>query len=219
MDLKSVTSAEALAGAAGDELVEAWLVLTRAIADRALVSPDSLVGDVAEGPTFDEQIETLEHTRRSLERAAEVASLVSRSADAVMRVVADAHEGVVRQHDHLSWTHLAGDDSYPLAVGEFAADSLAPVLGMRSGSVASMADDAATLRSRHPWMLAECLAGRARFATATVISDELDHIVEPEALARVTDLVGEVRCAPHGRQCRAAARAEAPACPGARSGG
>lgn len=33
------------------------------------------------------------------------------------------------------------------------------------------------------------VTGRARFATATVISDELDHIVEPEALARVTDLV------------------------------
>ena len=95
MDLRLVTSAEALAGAAGDELVEAWLVLTRAIADRALVSPDSLVGDVAEGPTFDEQIETLEHTRRSLERAAEVASLVTRSADPVMRDVDVPGMGVV----------------------------------------------------------------------------------------------------------------------------
>ena len=63
------------------------------------------------------------------------------------------------------------------------------------------------------------VTGRARFATATINSDELDHIVEPEALARVTDLVEKSGAHRMGgsaarRHVRKLLRA-----PGARSGG
>ncbi|MCT1987816.1 HNH endonuclease [Dermacoccus abyssi] len=172
-------TADAVSRMPREQLLAAWTVLTEAVVEQALVSVSSLLDLPEIGASLDERITESVETARQLEGAAAAVLTISRSADALVRVMAAEHAEAVRQVEALEFEHLR-DVSYPLAPGEFAGDSFGPALGMSSGAAGAMADDAAQLRCRHPELLRSALRGEVRFATVAAIASELEHVEAPD---------------------------------------
>lgn len=172
-------TADAVSRMPSEQLLAAWTVLTEVVVEQALVSVSPLLKLPEIGASLDERITESVETARQLESAAAAVLTISRSADALVRVMAAEHAEAVRQVEALEFEHLR-DASYPLVPGEFAGDSFGPALGMSSGAAGAMADDAAQLRCRHPELLRSALRGEVRFATVAAIASELEHAEAPD---------------------------------------
>lgn len=103
MDQTLAVTAETVAAMPSTELVGAWVLLTRAIAEQALADPERLApcsGD-ALPRTFDERHTRTFTLQAQLEDIAVAAQEVTRAADAVLHAVAVEHEDTVAQRAHL----------------------------------------------------------------------------------------------------------------------
>lgn len=179
-----------LAELPANELLDAWESLSAVVAERARKEPKSLTSAPDGGGTVDGRLDALMTTRREFERAAEVAQRVSRRADAVVHLIAGAHHEAVTAYDKLSAVEIESAQAYPVEAGEYAAAALAASLGLSTPAARSMAAAAASLRRRHPRLLASSVAGDGAMRVAGMLADELAHLDEENALRVESALVG-----------------------------
>ena len=190
MDQTLAVTAETVAAMPSTELVGAWVLLTRAIAEQALADPERLApcsGD-ALPRTFDERHTRTFTLQAQLEDIAVAAQEVTRAADAVLHAVAVEHEDTVAQRAHLDEENYGLCERPPTA-GEFAGDDLGNALGCSSATASRLAVDGRMLRDRAPALHELTLRGACRTMVAATLAREMAHLDDELAAEVLTDLV------------------------------
>lgn len=190
MDQTLAVTAETVAAMPSTELVGAWVLLTRAIAEQALADPETLApcsGD-ALPRTFDERHTRTFTLQAQLEDIAVAAQEVTRAADAVLHAVAVEHEDTVAQRAHLDEENYGLCERPPTA-GEFAGDDLGNALGCSSATASRLAVDGRMLRDRAPALHELTLRGACRTMVAATLAREMAHLDDELAAEVLTDLV------------------------------
>lgn len=169
------------------------LALWRALGDDifATASAWGAAGADDAGDSSDDAFAHLSAQRRACADAAQVASRIARTADAVMHSFADAHHEAVRRMDHLEFEMRLVDEKH-FCAGEFAAAELGATLGLRTSAAEALVDAAHGLRRLHPRLWASCGAGESRVAAAASVMEEIAHLA-PEERMRVESIALEGR--------------------------
>ena len=105
-------TADAVSRMPRERLLAAWTVLTEAVVEQALVSVSPLLDLPEIGASLDERITESVETARQLEGAAAAVLMISRSADALVRVMAAEHAEAVRQVEALGLDTYAREEDF-----------------------------------------------------------------------------------------------------------